>query len=186
MTDGADALKVEYSTVPELIDRITHAVEGISLGFDRWEEEFVSGPSLYFIVVSGASTRSYADPLGRNRWPVELSEQVCADFDAFVEAADRVAFECDGAVVISTDGTVQERMVRIRSPSATEADEGLDEVEYADWMGTKHLSAAEASVRPEVFAAVTLSEETGRVTVFQDGSFVDFTRKQLGGPWRPR
>jgi DNA integrity scanning protein DisA with diadenylate cyclase activity len=52
-------------------------------------------------------------------------------------------------------------------------------------MGTKHLSAVESSVREEVLAAVTLSEETGRVTVFEDGEFMDFQRGELGGLWRP-
>ena len=51
-------------------------------------------------------------------------------------------------------------------------------------MGTKHLSAAEISVRDEVWAAVTLSEETGRVTVFSDGEFEDYPRERLGERWR--
>jgi DNA integrity scanning protein DisA with diadenylate cyclase activity len=109
---------------------------------------------------------------------------VTEDVDEFVEAATEVAFECDGAILVSTDGTVQRRMVRIKSPSPRELEEGLGEVQYADWMGTKHLSAAEVSVRPEVFAAVTLSEEDGRVSVFKNGTFVDYTRSELGGPWR--
>jgi DNA integrity scanning protein DisA with diadenylate cyclase activity len=73
-------------------------------------------------------------------------------------------------------------MVRIKSPDATITAE--TEVEYADWMGTKHLSAAESSVREAVLAAVTLSEENGRVTVFEDGEHMDFEREELGGLWR--
>jgi hypothetical protein len=176
-------LHVDYATVPELIESITYAVESISLGFDRWDEPYVRGPSLYFVLVSGTHTREYADPLGENTWPVETCRVVTGDLDAFVEAAESVAFERDGAVVISADGTLQEQMVRIKSPDASTDDEM--EVEYADWMGTKHLSAIESSVREEVLAAVTLSEETGRVTVFENGDYMDFQREELGGLWRP-
>ncbi|MDZ7731450.1 MAG: hypothetical protein U5K37_11860 [Natrialbaceae archaeon] len=44
---------MEYTTVAELIDFITYAVESISLEFDRWEEEYVRGPGLYFVDVTG-------------------------------------------------------------------------------------------------------------------------------------
>ena len=176
-------LHVEYATVPELIELVTYSVESISLGFDRWEEPYVRGPSLYFVLVSGTHAREYADPLGENTWPVDTCRVVTEDLDAFVDAAESVAFERDGAVIVSADGTVQEQMVRIKSPSPGTIDE--DGVQYADWMGTKHLSAVESSVREEVLAAVTLSEETGRVTVFEDGDFMDFQREELGGLWRP-
>jgi DNA integrity scanning protein DisA with diadenylate cyclase activity len=53
-------------------------------------------------------------------------------------------------------------------------------------MGTKHLSAVEISTRPEILAAVTLSEENGRVTVFENGSYEDRERAELGGRWRVR
>jgi hypothetical protein len=176
-------LHVEYATVPELIELVTYSVESISLGFDRWEEPYVRGPSLYFVLVSGTHAREYADPLGENTWPVDICRVVTEDLDAFVDAAESVAFERDGAVIVSADGTVQEQMVRIKSPGEGTID--TDGVEYADWMGTKHLSAVESSVREEVLAAVTLSEETGRVTVFEDGEFMDFQRAELGGLWRP-
>lgn len=52
MTDR-DPLRVEYTTVSELIEFITYAVESISLGFDRWDEEYIRGPGLYFVVVTG-------------------------------------------------------------------------------------------------------------------------------------
>ena len=178
-----DPLHVDYATVPKLIELITYVAESISLGFDRWDEPYVRGPSLYFVLVSGTHVREYADPLGENTWPVETCKVVTEDLDAFVEAAGSVAFERDGAVVVSGDGTIQEQMVRIKSPNEAVAAE--TEVEYADWMGTKHLSAAESSVREAVLAAITLSEENGRVTVFENGEYMDFERGELGGLWRP-
>lgn len=75
-------------------------------------------------------------------------------------------------------------MVRIKSPTDNEA-EVTETIEYADWMGTKHLSAIEVSVREEVVAAITLSEEDGRMTVFEDGDYNDYQRDELGGVWRP-
>jgi hypothetical protein len=173
---------VASATVPRLTELVTYAVESVSLCFERWEEPFVRGPSLYFVLVAGVHSGDYADPLGENRWPVETCRVVEEDLDRFVEAARTVAFECDGAVLVSADRTVQERMVRIKSrgelgrPDAT--------VEYADWMGTKHMSAAEISVHEDVFAAVTLSEETGRMTVFDDGGFDTYRREELGQRWR--
>lgn len=180
---SSDKLHVHYATVPELIELVTYVAESISLEFDRWDEPYVRGPSLYFVLVSGTHSREYADPLGENTWPVETCEVVTDDLDAFVEAARAVAFERDGAVVVSGDGTIQRQMVRIKSPNATVTEE--TEVDYADWMGTKHLSAAESSVREAVLAAVTLSEENGRVTVFENGQYMDFERNELGGLWRP-
>jgi DNA integrity scanning protein DisA with diadenylate cyclase activity len=47
------------------------------------------------------------------------------------------------------------------------------------------LSAIEVSVRAEVVAAVTLSEEDGRVSVFEDGEYNDYQRDELGRVWRP-
>jgi diadenylate cyclase len=177
-----DPLRVEYTTVRELTDFLMYAVESISLSFDRWEEEHVRGPGLYFVIVTGVHSGSYADSLGENRWPTETCQVVSKDLDRFVEAARNVGFTRDGAVIISTDGTIQEQMVRIKSQS--DVGEG-NTIEYADWMGTKHLSAIEASVRSEVVAAVTLSEENGRVSVFQDGDYEDYKRAELGGVWRP-
>lgn len=183
MTD-ADPLRVEYTTVTELIDFITYAIESISLGFDRWGEEYVRGPGLFFVVVTGVHSREYADPLGENTWPVETCRVMTENLDGFVEAAREVGHSRDGAIIISTDGTIQEQMVRIKSldNNRTGTEDGT--IEYADWMGTKHLSAVEVSVREEIVAAVTLSEENGRMTIFMDGSYDDFQRDALGGEWR--
>ena len=179
-----DPLRVAYTTVAELTELVTYAVESISLGFERWEEPYVRGPSLYFVLVAGVHSGRYADALGENQWPVDTCRVVDSDLDTFVDAARTVAFERDGAVLVSTDGTIQRQMVRIKSPGDEELDGHRATVEYADWMGTKHLSAAEISVRDEVWAAVTLSEESGRVTVFRDGSFDDYPRQRLGERWR--
>lgn len=48
-------------------------------------------------------------------------------------------------------------------------------------MGTAHLSAIEVSVRSEALAAITLSEENGRVSGFEAGSYEDYQRDELGG-----
>jgi hypothetical protein len=181
MSDS-DPLCVEYDTVGELADFLMYAVESISLSFDRWGEEHVRGPGLYFVIVTGVHSGAYADSLGENRWPTETCRVVSEDLDRFVEAARTVGFTRDGAVIISTDGTIQEQMVRIKSQSGVEEDTSID---YADWMGTKHLSAIEVSVRSEVVAAITLSEEDGRVSLFQDGTYEDYTLDELGGVWRP-
>ena len=54
-----------------------------------------------------------------------------------------------------------------------------DDLPYAGWMGARHMSALETSTRKEVIAAVTLSEEDGRVTVFTDGRFEASPAKSL-------
>lgn len=180
-----DPLRVEYTTVTELVEFIKYAIESVSLGFDRWDEEHVRGPGLYFVVVTGVHSGAYADPLGENTWPIETSRVVTEDFDGFVEAARTVGFRRDGAVIISTDGTIQAQMVRVKSPSDEVAAKSDTTVKYADWMGTKHLSAIEVSVREEVVAAITLSEENGRMTIFEDGEYDDYQRDALGGVWRP-
>jgi hypothetical protein len=178
------SLKVEYATIPQLTDTLAYVAESLSVEFDRWDEAYVSGPSLYFVVVSDVYIDEYADALGVNKWPVDVCRSVSDSHDAFVDAARDVAFSCDGAVVIAADGTIQEQMVRIKSPGV-EAKHS-DRIDHADWMGTKHLSAVEASVREEVLVAVTVSEEDGRVTIFRNGTFDDYQRDEIGGRWRHR
>ena len=174
---------IEHSTVDDLVERLVDTAESLSAGFDQWEEQYVSGPSLYGVIFADANYGQYVDPLGANTWPTDVARVVSEDPEAFVRAAEEVAFSQDGAFVVTVDGTIQEQMVRVRSPTATEV-EDRETVDYADWMGTKHLSAVEVSTREAVLAAVTLSEENGRVTVFRDGTYEDRKRHELGGRWR--
>ncbi len=155
----------------------------MSLSFSRWDEPYVTGPSLYFIVVADIDFGRYTDPLGDNTWPVDQCGSVAITSEEFIDAARNVAFSCDGAVVIAADRTIQEQMVRVRTPNATEVVEEPP-LAYADWMGTKHLSALEVSLREEVLVSITLSEENGRVTVFRNGKYTDCEREELGGRWR--
>jgi DNA integrity scanning protein DisA with diadenylate cyclase activity len=78
----------------------------------------------------------------------------------------------DGAVVVHSDGTIGEEMVRVKQLSPAECRRN-DDLPYAGWMGARHMSALETSTRQEVSATITLSEEDGRVTVFTDGTFED-------------
>lgn len=165
----------------EVVDRIGRSVARVSLGFGRWTDPHARGPGLYFVVESD-SVAEFTDPMGTNRWPVGDCESVFCDADALFETARVVALSCDGAVVVHGDGTIAEEMVRFRQLSVEESTRtgGLP---YAGWMGTRHMSALETSTREAVFAAVTLSEEDGRVTVFRDGTFVDYDRDSIGEEW---
>ena len=152
--------------------------------FDQWGKQYVSGPSLYVLIVAEINFDAYTDPMGGNRWPVERCRVVTDSPDTFTEVARDVALSQDGAVVVTGDGTIQEQMVRVRSPTR-EYLESVDDLEYADWMGAKHMSALETSIRKEVLWVVTLSEEDGRVTTFLDGTYQDYPREEIGGRWRP-
>ena len=181
-------LVVEYANhepVMELIDVITYCAEGVSLDFDRWEDPYVQGPGLYFVVVAGTSIASYADSMGDNRWPTGDCRQIGANHDAFFEAAQTVSRERDGAVVVTVDGTVHEQMVRLKDLSPEDLDAlDVESLDYAEWMGARHMSAVDTSTREEVIAAITLSEEDGRVTVFRNGTYEDYQQEALGGVWR--
>jgi hypothetical protein len=179
-----DRVLSKYATSQELMDHVRYVAESLSMEFDRWDEQYVSGPSLYFLLVADVNFGSYTDPLGENRWPIGRCNVVTDSSDAFMRVARDVAFSRDGAVVVTGDGTIQEQMVRVRSPSQQDI-EDLDRVEYAGWMGTKHMSALETSLREEVLWAVTLSEENGRVTTFLEGTYQDYPRADIGGRWRP-
>ncbi|ELZ32472.1 hypothetical protein C474_06612 [Halogeometricum pallidum JCM 14848] len=154
-----------------MLERIEACVADISHGFERWDDPYARGPGLYF-VVERDSMAEFAAPMGTNRWPVEDCRSVFAETDVFLETAQKVALSCDGAVVVRNDGTIREEMVRVKQLSADEY-RRINDLPYAEWMGTRHMSALETSVREEVIAAVTLSEENGRVTVFIDGAFED-------------
>jgi DNA integrity scanning protein DisA with diadenylate cyclase activity len=123
--------------------------------------------------------------MGSNRWPIDICSSVLDDLERFYTAARDVALSRDGAVVLTVDGTVLEQMVRFKDLTAGDdvAEEQRD-MEYADWMGSRHMSAFDTSLRRSVVATITVSEETGRVTVFQSGEYDTLERDELGGPWR--
>ena len=181
------SLAIEYGTherVREIVDRLRFCAEHVSVDFDGWDEPHVKGPGLYFAVVADRDYGSYADPMGDNQWPRDRCASVFEE-DAFVEAAERVSVRADGGIVVAVDGELEGQMVRFRD-LGTRSDETelVDDVAYEPWMGSRHMSAIETSVRPEVIATITLSEETGRVSVFRDGEADSTPRGEIGGLWR--
>lgn len=157
------------TSVAGLLDTLVRAVDAVSNGFDRWDESHVSGPGLYFVVIDGP-IEQYTDPMGDNCWPVEECPTVDDDFETVVETAEDVGFECDGAVVVTTEGTIREQMVRMNDLNGDDRTTLEDrDIEYGNWMGARHMSAIDVSTRASVVAAITLSEETGRVSIFVDG-----------------
>jgi diadenylate cyclase len=182
--DTVERLLEKYATSQNLMDQIRYTAETLSLEFDQWGDQYVKGPSLYFLIVAEVSFAEYTDPLGGNRWPTERCRVVTDSPETFNKVARDVAHSRDGAVIVTADGTIQRQMVRVRSPSQDDLPPDTD-IQYADWMGTKHLSAVETSLREDVLWAVTLSEENGRVTTFLSGTYQDYPRDEIGGRWRP-
>jgi len=164
-------LKSDDPDIEAILERIEGCIKDISLGFERWDDPRARGPGLYF-VVERDSTTECVTPMGVNRWPVEDCATVFAETDVFLETAQKVALSRDGAVIVHSDGTIREEMVRVKQLSPAEC-RRTDDLPYAGWMGARHMSALETSTREEVTAAITLSEEDGRVTVFTDGTFED-------------
>jgi DNA integrity scanning protein DisA with diadenylate cyclase activity len=120
--------------------------------------------------------------MGNNQWPVEGSRDVLEDVDSFYEATKEVARTRDGAVVISVDGIIQEQMVRFRDVPAESSETTAGR--YAEWMGSRHMSAADTSAHPDVVTTVTLSAEDGRVTRFRDGDHHTTPRSELNQEWQ--
>jgi len=176
----------QTATVTGLCDRIQDCVESISLGFDDYSDENVGGPGVYIAVVSTYSVEAFAEPMGSNRWPTDVCRDVEGDLDAFYQATETVANSRDGGVCVGVDGTILEQMVRFKNvdDDELESDVSLDGIEYADWMGARHMSAYETALRPEVITTITLSEESGRITTFQDEEYETTDRDEIGGPWR--
>ncbi|MFC6906942.1 diadenylate cyclase [Halalkalicoccus tibetensis] len=181
------ALRIEYEThrrVQEILDRLFYTLESISVEFNQWDDKYAKGPGLYIAVVTGRSIDEFADPMGSNQWPLEQSNDVLGDLDALYETAKEVALTSDGAVVVSVDGVIHEQMVRFRDVSPEQINpETVTASDYEAWMGARHMSALDTSKRENVISTVTLSEETGRVTQFNRGSFLTFNRTELGGDW---
>jgi hypothetical protein len=176
---------VRHRRINEMIDVIRYCLESQSIGFDRWGEEHIKGPGFYLAIVSGSSVEGYADRMGTNCWPTDVCRTVTEDVDRFYKAASRVAHSSDGAVIASIDGVVQRQMVRLKHLSHTELEARVGEsIPYADWMGSRHMNALDTSAREDVIATVTLSEESGRVTAFSNGTFESVERGEIGGRWR--
>jgi hypothetical protein len=169
--------------VDAILARIGCCVKAISLEFGQWDDPRAKGPGLYF-VIEHDSTAEFAAPMGANRWPVEDCTSVFDGIDALFETAQSVAYACDGAVIVHSDGRIEAQMVRLDQLSTADGARP-DTLPYAEWMGTRHMSALETSTREAVFAVVTLSEEDGRVTIFTDGTFEDVHRDALGDGWQP-
>ena len=105
--------------------------------------------------------------------------------DGFVATAESVSRQQDGGVVVAVDGEIEGQTVRFRDlGTRSEEIDLVDDVSDEPWMGSRHISAIETSIRPEVVATVTLSEESGRVSVFRDGDAESMERAELGGQWR--
>lgn len=151
-----------------LIETIMGALAAVSDEFDHWDEHHVRGPGLYVLVVDGTPSE-YSEPMGDSRWPVERCRNVLDDPAGFVEVAKTVGRNQDGAIVVETDGSIHGQMVRLHDRPSTDGDGTEDVVQFRDWMGARHMSAMDASVRPSVVAAITLSEEDGDVSLFVDG-----------------
>ncbi|MXR40590.1 hypothetical protein GRX01_04415 [Halobaculum sp. WSA2] len=157
------------TAVGTILERVERCTKDVSLGFDRWDDPVARGPGLYFII-ERESIAELTDPMGSNRWPVEDCASVLDGTDVLLETAETVASSCDGAIVVHSDGTIDEAMVRVKQLSEAER-RRVGDLPYAGWMGARHMSALETSTREEVVAAITLSEENGRVTVFANGRF---------------
>ena len=151
--DELDRVQKRFMKSQGLMDQIRYAAESLSLDFDRWEEPHVAGPSLYVLIVAEMSFDGFTDPLGANKWPIKRCQLVTDSLDKFTEVARDVALTRDGAIIVTADGTIQEQMMRVRNPSPGEMSGG-DDIAPADWMGTKHLSALETSLREEVIWAI--------------------------------
>jgi hypothetical protein len=164
-------LRSDGANIDAVLERIERCLKDISLGFERWDDPYARGPGLYFVIERDSPTE-FAAPMGSNRWPVEDCASVFAETDVLLEAARNVALSCDGAIVVHSDGTIDENMVRVKQLPPADGQRNED-LHYAGWMGARHMSALETSTRQEVIAAITLSEEDGRVTVFTDGTFED-------------
>lgn len=179
-----DLVLKKYATSQDLMDQIRYVAESLSIEFDKWDEPYVSGPSLYFLIVAETDFEEYTDPLGENMWPIDRCNVVFDSPATFRRVAEDVAFSRDGCIIVTGDGTIQQQLVRVRSPSSTEIS-AVKNLSYPDWMGTKHMSALETSLRENVLWAITLSEEDGRVTTYLDGTYQDYPREEIGGRWRP-
>ena len=114
--DALDRVTKRYATSQALMDQIRYTAESLSLEFDRWGEQHVAGPSLYFLIVAEMSFDGYTDPLGANKWPVNRCKIVTESQDTFTDVARDVAATRDGAIIVTADGTIQEQMVRVRNP----------------------------------------------------------------------
>lgn len=167
-----------HDRVRRLRDVLRYHLEDIALGFDHWGESRVYGPGMYLALVVGPSVESYANAMGDNRWPEGETREPLADPEGFAAAATEIAYSCDGAVVISVDGVVNRQLVRFRTEDVS------PDLDYEPWMGARHMSALDISTRPDVVTTLTLSQESGRITVFESGDFESIERGELGGRWR--
>lgn len=179
-----DRVLKKYATSQDLMDQIRYVAESLSVEFDKWDEPYVSGPSLYFLVVAETDFEEYTDPLGENTWPTDRCKVVFDSSEAFRRVAEDIAFSRDGGIIVTGDGTIQQQMVRVRSPDYDDIS-AVRDLEFPDWMGTKHMSALETSLRENVLWAITLSEENGRVTTYLNGTYQDYPPEEIGGRWRP-
>jgi len=94
-------------------------IKAILERIERWDDPYARGPGLYF-VVERESPAEFAAPMGTNRWPVENCATVFAEISTFLETAQNVALSRDGAVVVHSDGTIEEAMVRVDQLSTDE------------------------------------------------------------------
>ena len=114
--------------------------------FDRYQDHIVPGMR----------------QLGKNH----IQKYLNVAFGQFEQEVDKI-FESgdDGAIIVNHNGQILGTGIYL-----TVDDPSLD---IPDGTGTRHISAASFSVRDDVIATFTLSEETLAVRMWKDGAFTE-------------
>lgn len=71
----------------------------------------------------------------------------------------------DGAIIINQDGQILAEKIYLTVD--------VPSVDIPEGTGTRHISAASFSMRPDVLATFTLSEETLMVRTWKDGTYIE-------------
>ncbi|MDY6770452.1 MAG: diadenylate cyclase [Candidatus Nanohaloarchaea archaeon] len=151
---------------------------------DEEEQKHIKGPGLYVVFYKGhdMDEDGIAEPMtGEGNVWHDLSEDddttryiqdpIEEQYDEWEEAAYD-----DGAIVVFMNGKLHPYMMNLYTPP----EDVRDEVNYQNKDGgTRHTSAAQNSARDEILTAITLSEERGDVTVFEDGEAEEYVREEF-------
>jgi len=130
------------------------------------------GKRIGVLVVLGAFDRyhDHAVPGMRQLGKNLIQKYMNVAFGQFDQEVDKI-FESgdDGAIVINHNGQILGTGIylTVEEPS----------LEIPEGSGTRHISAASFSVRDDVVATFTLSEETLTVRMWKDGAFTEQYRQ---------
>ena len=164
-TEARPGVTVDLSSIAKLgTKRLVNHLFEILINFSRKQRDNKQPFKGALIVLGAFAKHNYQVPGIRQIRDNPITELTFVTDENGVVELEKL-FEYDGAIVIDRTGQI------LCARAYLVVDEAALPIE--EECNTRHLTAASFSLRPDVVACFTVSEETGKVRLYEDGKQED-------------